>query len=98
MNTAVINIKTDPKVKAKAQGVASDLGLSLSAIINGYLKHLVRTKTVHFSLEEPSEYLIKSLEESESDRGAGRVSPVFGNASDAITWLNNSSRKHAGKI
>lgn len=92
MNTAVINIKVDPKVKKKAQGVASDLGFSLSALINGYLRSLIKTKSVHFSLnekEEPSEYLIKALKESEEDRKAGRVSPSFDNAKDAIKWLND---------
>jgi len=92
MNTAVINVKVDPKVKVGAQKVASDLGFSLSALINGYLKSLIKTKTVHFSLtekEEPSEYLIKALKESEEDRKTGRVSPSFDNSKDAIKWLND---------
>lgn len=92
MNTAVINVKVDPKVKRQAQNVASNLGFSLSSLINGYLRNLIKTKTVHFSLaekEEPSEYLIKALKESEEDRKAGRVSPSFGNAEDAIKWLND---------
>ena len=74
MNTAVINIKTDPLLKTKAQKVASELGFSLSSLINAYLKQLVQTKTVSFSLEEkPSKYLLKSLKESEEDIKAGRV-------------------------
>lgn len=74
MNTAVINIKTDPKVKKDAQKVAAQLGLSLSALINGYLRHFLKTKSVHFSLnEEPTPYLLKMLRESEEDRLAGRV-------------------------
>jgi addiction module RelB/DinJ family antitoxin len=36
MNTAIINIKTDAKVKKEAQAVASDLGLTLSGAINGF--------------------------------------------------------------
>ena len=87
MNTAVINIKTDPKIKAKAQGVASELGLSLSAIINGYLNNLVRTKTVYFSVEEPSEWMIKRMRESEADRKAGRV-VSFENPEKALQYLD----------
>ncbi|SRR5260221_3019009 len=98
MNTAVINIKTDPKVKKDAQNIASDLGFSLSAVMNGYLKSFIRTKAINFNLEEPSDYLIQALEESETDRKAGRVSPTFDNAENAIKWLNNSKRKYAGKI
>jgi addiction module RelB/DinJ family antitoxin len=89
MSTAVINIKTDPKVKAKAQKVASDLGFSLSSLINGYLNQLVKTKTVHFSaLEEtPSEYMVQALRESEEDRKKGRYKS-FDTADKALEYLD----------
>lgn len=74
MNTAVINIKTDPKVKKDAQKIAAQLGFSLSALLNGYLRHFLKTKSVHFSLnEEPTPYLLDMLRESEEDRLAGSV-------------------------
>jgi addiction module RelB/DinJ family antitoxin len=96
MNTAVINIKTNPEVKAKAQKVAEELGFSLSSLINGYLRHLVKTRTAHFTTsEEPTEYLIQALKESEKDIKAGRVSPSFDNADDAVKWLNNPNAKYA---
>jgi len=96
MNTAVINIKTNSQVKAKAQKVAEELGFSLSSLINGYLRHLVRTKTVHFNTsEKPTEYLIQALKESERDIKAGRVSPGFDNTEDAIKWLNDPNAKYA---
>jgi addiction module RelB/DinJ family antitoxin len=90
MSTAVINIKTDPKVKAKAQKIASELGFSLSALINGYLNQLVRTKTIHFSVleEEPSEYMIQALKESEEDRKKGRYSS-FDSVDGASEFLDN---------
>lgn len=93
MNTAVINIKTDPGLKLQAQRVATDLGFSLSSLINGYLKQLTRTKTIFFSAatEEPSDYLIQALKESEADRKAGRTSPTFTNADDAIAWLRKQT-------
>lgn len=99
MNTAVINIKVEPTIKKKAQKVVEELGLSLSGVINGYLRHLVKTKTVHFSLnEQPSEYMIKSLEEAGEDIKAGRVSPTFNNAKDAISWLRNPKAKYANQL
>ncbi|MBU1031755.1 type II toxin-antitoxin system RelB/DinJ family antitoxin, partial [Patescibacteria group bacterium] len=65
MNTAVVNVKVNPKVKRDAQQIAQALGLSLSSLINGYLRQIVRTKEVTFSLsEEPSEYMIQALKES----------------------------------
>lgn len=89
MRDAVINIKTDAKIKAQAQKVASKLGFSLSALINAYLRQLVKSKTVYFSLtsEEPTDYLLNALAESEKDRKAGRVSPKFNSPEDAIAWL-----------
>ena len=89
MNTAIINIKTDPKVKAKAQRIASELGFSLSALINGYLNQLVRTKTIHFSVleEEPSEYMIQALKESEEDKRRGRYSSF--DSDKALEYLDN---------
>ena len=46
----VINIKTDREIKELAQKTAGDLGLSLSALINAYLRQFVRTKEAYFTL------------------------------------------------
>ena len=90
MRTAVINIKTDVKVKTQAQKIASDLGFSLSALINGYLNQLVKTKTIHFTStqEIPSEYMIQALRESEEDRKAGRYRS-FDSADEALGYVDN---------
>lgn len=90
MNTAAIYIKTQPEVKAKAQKIARNLGLSLSSLMNTWLRQLVTTKRVVFNPEEerPSKYLIESLKKSKEDIKAGRVSPGFHNVEDAIKWLN----------
>lgn len=45
----VINVKTDWEVKKTAQELAKELGLSLSAIVNAYLKQFIRTREVYFS-------------------------------------------------
>ena len=77
-------------IKKEAQKVAAELGMSLSAIINGFLSHLVKTKTVVFTAsEEPTQYLLNALKESEGDVKAGRVSPKFKTAKDSIRWLND---------
>lgn len=88
MNTAVINIKTDPKVKKDAQKMAATLGFSLSALLNGYLRHFLKTKSVHFSLnEEPTPYLLDMLRESEEDRRAGRV-VSFDDPNEGLKFLD----------
>lgn len=88
MNTVVINIKTEPQIKEKAQKVASEMGLTLTAVINRYLKHFVETKEITFyGEEEPSPYLIKAMKQAKKDLETGKTSPAFDNAEDAIKWL-----------
>lgn len=90
MNTAVINIKVDPLIKSRAQKVAGKLGFSLSSLMKAYLRQLIKTKTVTFSVdsEEPSEALIQMLKESRADIEAGRVIS-FKKPQDAVKNLVN---------
>ncbi|MCK5044462.1 type II toxin-antitoxin system RelB/DinJ family antitoxin [Candidatus Parcubacteria bacterium] len=46
----VINVKTEKEVKTRAQKLAKEMGLSLSAVINAYLKQFIRDREVHFSI------------------------------------------------
>ena len=87
MNTAVIVTKTDPEVKIQAQQVAQELGISLSSLVNAYLRQVARTRRVDFSLDEPSEYLITAMKTAARDRRAGKASPVFKSGKDAVEWL-----------
>lgn len=48
--TVVINIKTDESVKKQAQKIASEMGLSLSAILKAYLMQFIRTKRLNIDL------------------------------------------------
>jgi len=94
MKTAIINIKTKPQTKKRAQKIADELGLSLSAVINGFLNQLIKTKKVEFSAypaENPSEYMIQALEEAKKSP----TSPEFDNAKDALAWLNKEAKKYA---
>ena len=89
MNTAVINVKVEPDIKRNAQKVVEKLGLSLSGVINGYLRHLIKTKTVHFSLnEQPSGYMLKALKRSDEDIKKGRV-VSFKTPKDALSYLDS---------
>ncbi len=90
MNTAVINVKIDPKTKSQAQKIAEELGLSLSAVINGYLKQLIRTKKVTFEIpeEELSAEVKQAFKRAEEDRNTGNVT-TFYNTEDAYSYLNN---------
>ncbi len=89
MNTAVINIKTDVKVKKESQKIVSDLGLSLSGAINGFLKQLIRTKTISFTLNEnnPSDYLMSAVAEAEKERNDKKQKKFQSNA-EAIDFID----------
>ena len=89
MNTAVVITKTDPEVKEQAQRVAKKLGISLSSLVNAYLKQIVRTRRVEFTLEEePSEYLVKTIKQAEENYRTGKTSPAFTKAKDAVKYLD----------
>ncbi len=81
MNTAVINIKTNPETKARAKKVADELGLSLSSILNAYLKQFIKTKTINFSAKEldevPNARTRAVFKQAEKNRKAGKGSPLF---------------------
>lgn len=88
MSTTVINIRTQPDIKKAAQQVAEGLGMNLSVLINGFLKNLIKTKSINLvDSEEPSQYLINSLKEAEEDIKAGRV-VSFKNGAEAIKYLD----------
>jgi DNA-damage-inducible protein J len=90
MNSTVINIKTDVKIKKEAQKITADLGLSLSSAINGFLRQLIRDKSIAFTLNEnnPSNYLISAINESKTERKNGNFHS-FKNNEKAISFLDN---------
>jgi len=73
MKTTVINIKTDKEVKGAAQKVAEELGLSLSTVINAYLRQFIRNKEIHLSTApQMSLELEKFLGKVEKDIATGK--------------------------
>ena len=62
----LINIKVEDEVKRQAKLLASDLGLSLSAIVNAFLKQFIRNKEIRFSsmprMTHELEYYLKDIE------------------------------------
>ncbi len=90
MSYAVVTIKVDPQTKIEAQKTAERLGMPLSVVIKAFLKQFIRTQSVSFGVldEEPSEYLKHAIRLAEKDWKAGKASPAFDNAKDAIAWLH----------
>lgn len=64
----MVNIKTDKEVKERAQEIAAELGLTLSAIVNASLKQFIRERKVEFSvLPRTTPYLDKIVKEARAD-------------------------------
>ena len=87
MNTAVINIKTHPKLKQELQAVAKELGLSVGAIINAYMRDLVRERRVVFSappaLNQRTRRLLESIDR---DIRAGKSADGPFSPEEAVTY------------
>lgn len=59
---AVINLKTDPKLKALAAKTADKLGVSISAVLNNELRRFTTEQSVAFEIPEvPNAMTAKQL-------------------------------------
>ena len=87
MKTSALSIKIDPKVKYEAQKVADQLGFSLSAIVNASLKNLARSKTVSYSLLEPTPLLKNAIDSARADRARGKSIGPFNSSKDMMKSL-----------
>lgn len=87
----VINIKADYKVKKEAQKIAQDFGISLSAIINAYLKQLLRNKSVYLSLSprmSPEfEIMLGNIEQDIKNKK--NISKIFSSAPEIDNYLDS---------
>ena len=85
----LINIKTDRDVKISAQKLAKELGLSLSAVVNAYLKQFVRSQAVDFSVApQMTPKLEKLLDQVEYDLARGKnISGPFDSVDEFVKSL-----------
>ncbi|MEZ7577997.1 type II toxin-antitoxin system RelB/DinJ family antitoxin [Veillonella sp. 27098_8_77] len=65
MATTNLNIRTDKTIKEQADQIYSELGLSMTAAINMFLRATIRTNGIPFSLtlNEPNQTTIEAIEE-----------------------------------
>ena len=94
MNTntkTLLTIKTDKTLKAGAQQVAEEIGVSLSTVVNAFLKQFVREKEITFSASyEPSTYLRSVIVEVEQDlKSHKNMSKKFHSAKELMKSLNS---------
>ena len=87
MNT-VISVKVDKATKEAAQEVAKSMGLTLSTLVNAYLKQVVVTRRVElFAPEKMTPKLEKLIGLAEADIKAGKLSPMFSDPNKFLASL-----------
>lgn len=89
MDSTAIYIKTQIKTKVSAQKVAKELGLSLSAVINVFLKQFVKTKTITFTGNDeiPNKRTLAIMKQAEENYKKGNTSPVFSDPEEELKWF-----------
>lgn len=85
----LINIKADKYVKEEAQALASELGLSLSAVMNAFLKEFLRSRSIAFSaIPKMTPALEELLATVEDDLRLGKnLSPKLSSLKDIEAYL-----------
>lgn len=87
MNT-VISVRTDSDVKKMAQQVAKSAGISLSSLINSYLRQIIATRRIELYAPEPMNPKLEELiAKVESDLENKKVSQKFNDVNDFLADL-----------
>ena len=88
MSTTVISVKLDQNVKTSAQEVAKSVGLTLSTLVNAYLRQVVATRRIElYAPESMTPKLEKFISEIETELKAGKVSKKFDDVEEFLTDL-----------
>ena len=87
MNT-VISVKIDKDVKASAQEVANSAGLTLSTLVNAYLRQVAATRRIElYAPEQITPRLEKLIAEVEAELKSGKASKEFDNVEEFLADL-----------
>jgi addiction module RelB/DinJ family antitoxin len=86
---AVINLKTDPKLKKQAADTADKLGISISAVLNNELRRFTAEQSVAFEVPEvPNAKTAQQLADSKKQIKAGDYHK-FDNNKESLDFLAN---------
>lgn len=92
MAKTVVTIKMDSETKKSAQALAADAGLTLSALVNSYLKQVIATRHIDLYIpEKMTPKMEKIIEEAEKEIKAGQTIGPFKNVDEAIKALKKES-------
>jgi DNA-damage-inducible protein J len=88
--SSIITVKTDEETKRKAKAVAKDMGLTMSSLINSYLKQVIATRRVElYAPEQMTPKLERLICQIEKDRESGQVSQAFEDVEEFLKDLKS---------
>ena len=76
MNSVAITMRTDPAIKVVFEQICSDIGLSVNAALNIFMKRVVRDRKIPFELSADPFYCeanMQYLRASAAEARAGHV-------------------------
>jgi len=86
----VISVKVDTDVKARAQEVAASAGISISTLVNSYLRHISTTRRIElYAPEQMTPKLEGLIEAVEKEIAGGHVSPGVSSADEFLAELKS---------
>ncbi len=89
MNT-VISVKIDKDVKESAQEVANSAGLTISTLVNAYLRQVAATRRIElYAPEQMTPKLESLIEQVEAELKDGKASKHFDSVEEFLTDLKS---------
>lgn len=79
---ATINIRVENELKRESEKVFSELGLTITGAMTIFLKAVVRTSSIPFSLEIPNKKTLKAFKEVEDISSGKRKAKKYSSASE----------------
>lgn len=84
----VISVKVDKDVKERAQEVAASAGISISTLLNAYLRQISVTRRIELYAPEPATPKLEELIASvEAEINRGEVSKGFSDVDEFLADL-----------
>ncbi|HSH31250.1 MAG TPA: DUF6364 family protein [Candidatus Saccharimonadales bacterium] len=85
----VISVKVDEAVKNSAKAVAESAGLTLSTLVNAYLRQVAATRRIELYAPEPmTPHLEELIAEVEVELASGQTVGPFKNAEEFLAKLH----------
>lgn len=74
MSQAIINFKTNTKLKNEAKEILNSMGLNFSVAMNAYLRKLITEKRIEFTAPEiPNARLRKAIRNARKEYASGKM-------------------------